>query len=131
MREKPQIAIKSCLEFGVWCFSGAWSLVFGVCLLTSCTQNQKSAELVALHSYPPSIELTGLESRQSIVIQAEYSDGTTRDVTTEARPRIADSRWARLSLSLPKGRLTNSIGSALTIIPIANGSTELSAAFRG
>src|SRR6476660_24480 len=112
MREKPQIAIKSCLEFGVWCFSGAWSLVFGVCLLTSCTQNQKSAELVALHSYPPSIELTGAEPRQSIVIQAEYSDGTTRDVTTDARVRITDSRYARLLLSSPETHATNKTATA-------------------
>jgi hypothetical protein len=100
-------------------------------LLTSCSKENRPASLTALHSYPPSIELTGQQSRQSIVIQAEYSDGTTRDVTTEARVRIADPRYARLLLSLPQSGATNKTTTALAVLPIANGSTELSTTFGG
>jgi hypothetical protein len=107
--------------------------VFGalaVLLLTSCGRDEKAPALTALHTYPPSIELSGAESRERIVIQAEYSDGTTRDVTTDARVRLSDSRYARLSMSFPDSHATNN-SSTLAVVPVANGSTELSATFAG
>ena len=119
---------------------GAWSLKFGpwaaaALLLGSCSQKEEGRILTDLRCYPSSIELTGKGSRQSIVIQAEYSDGTTRDVTTDARTRIADTRFARLSLmSSPETPGTNA-GSAkhtvrgLAIAPLANGRTVLLATF--
>jgi hypothetical protein len=40
-----------------------------------------SAKLVRIHVYPDAIELSTARDRQGIVVVAEYSDGSTRDVT--------------------------------------------------
>src|SRR5438270_12468407 len=42
------------------------------------------AALVSLKLYPPEINLATAPDRQSIVVQATYADGITRDVTREA-----------------------------------------------
>ncbi len=43
-----------------------------------------SAKLERLGVVPEAIELSTARDRQSIVVQAEYADGSTRDVTAEA-----------------------------------------------
>ena len=40
--------------------------------------------LSALHVYPSEVELTTLRDQQSVIVQAEYADGITRDVTEKA-----------------------------------------------
>jgi hypothetical protein len=115
------------LKFGI--------LALAALLANSCSQKQENAMLTALRCYPAAIELTGKESCQSIVIQADYSDGTTQDVTADARPRIADSRYAHLSLlSSPGSHATNAgsakdINCSFAIAPVADGNTELLATF--
>ena len=108
----------------------------GALLLASCSRGSK-ATLTALHCYPPSVELDGSKGRQSLVVQAEYSDGTTRDVTSEARMRIADTRCARVVListppkpaSEKEGAKDKVPGHGLTIAPLADGATELFVTF--
>jgi hypothetical protein len=118
-------------------------LVFGVLasmvvlLLTSCDNGQSRLTLTDLKCFPSVIELNGAASQQPIVIQAQYSDGTTRDVTTEARARVADARRARILLtaSAPvpseKDAKNQTVNHGLAIAPLADGKTELFVTFAG
>jgi hypothetical protein len=85
---------------------GAAALLFCL-LLPSCTRKPVSV----LECYPPSINLSGAQARQRIVVQAGYADGVTREVTTQARCWIADPRLARFE----KG----------AVLALADGKTEL------
>src|SRR5262249_41480662 len=49
-----------------------------------------TAPLAGLVVYPPEIQLTTARDRQSIVVQAMFADGITRDVTREASMDVAD-----------------------------------------
>jgi hypothetical protein len=49
------------------------------------------SELVQIHVFPDSIELSTARDRQGIVVQAEYRDGSTRDVTPLASASIDGS----------------------------------------
>jgi hypothetical protein len=46
------------------------------------------AKVERLRVFPASIELSSARDRQSIVVQAEYADGSTRDVTAKANASI-------------------------------------------
>src|SRR5690349_3498371 len=46
--------------------------------------------MTELAVYPPEIQLTGARDRQSIVVQATYADGITRDVTNDTKLTLAD-----------------------------------------
>ncbi len=65
---------------------------------------------------PSSIELSGARDRQGLVIQAEYADGSTRDVTSTATIRVD-----RPIVSITNGFLA----------PTADGDATLSVAFSG
>src|SRR5262245_34003424 len=52
--------------------------------------------LQALNVYPPDAHLTTVRDRQSLVVQATFADGTTRDVTKEAQFSLADAAVAKL-----------------------------------
>src|SRR5436305_1700451 len=75
------------------------------------------AKLENIACYPSSVTLANAKSRQGIVIQASYSDGLTRDVTLQARCKLADAKLAKLD----KAMLT----------PLADGKTELRVSFDG
>ena len=47
-----------------------------------------STRLIGVRVVPPAVELSTARDRQSIVVQAEYDDGSTRDVTAEARATV-------------------------------------------
>src|SRR5882672_10403258 len=100
-----------------WSFSGSWILALGAFLLTSCSVDDRKAQISDLKCYPPSISLVGAKARQSIVVQASLSDGTTRDVTYDARCRLAD------------GRLASFGGTGVS--PRADGRTDLLVTFAG
>ncbi len=61
--------------------------------------------------YPPDVELSSARDRQSMVVQATYPDGTTRDVTGEAG----------FSLAQPLAEIKNGV-----LTPLLDGKTELS-----
>ena len=67
--------------------------------------------------FPPEINLSTKDDRQSIVVQALYADGLTRDVTAGASFSFADKSFARLE----KG----------VLVPMADGKTELTVKYAG
>ncbi|HXG48992.1 MAG TPA: DUF1549 and DUF1553 domain-containing protein [Methylomirabilota bacterium] len=76
-----------------------------------------AAPLVEVTVHPARISLTSARDRQSIVVQAAYADGTTRDVTDQASMVVEDGRLARLDKAI--------------LHPLADGSTILKVAFGG
>ena len=76
-----------------------------------------AADLSDLKVFPPDVNLTTRNDRQSVVVQAIYSDGVTRDVTTEAAITIADKALAKFDKS--------------TLQPLADGKTTLEVKFGG
>jgi len=66
---------------------------------------------------PSEVRLATKNSRQSLVVQATYADGVTRDVTDKARLALADKSLARLE--------------GATLHPVADGKTELTVKFEG
>lgn len=67
--------------------------------------------------FPGEIKLTTSRDRQSIVVQATFADGITRDVTGEATMNPADAKLIRR------------VGA--TFFPAANGATTLTVAYGG
>src|ERR1017187_6426876 len=55
----------------------------------------KMAPLASLAVFPSEIALTTARDRQSIVVQATFTDGITRDVTKEATLSLADPKPVR------------------------------------
>ena len=76
-----------------------------------------TAGLEAIEVFPPEINLTTARDRQSIVVQATYADGITRDVTREA------------SITPANPALLKRDGA--TFYPVADGATTLAVAFGG
>lgn len=74
-------------------------------------------ELVDVQVYPKDANIYTKRGKQSLVVQATYSDSTSRDVTAEAKYTFADTKFAKLN----KG----------TILPLADGETTLKVEFGG
>ena len=72
-------------------------------------------------SYPPEIQLTGARDFQSIVVQKVNHDGTTRDVTSELKISVADSKVAKLV-----GQRVIPISDGKTVINVSTGAKSLS-----
>jgi Protein of unknown function (DUF1549)/Protein of unknown function (DUF1553) len=70
-----------------------------------------------LRVFPPQIHLRDMRSRQHVIVQAAYDDGTTRDVTGEAKYSLIDPAIARIEHG--------------QILPVSDGSTELVVEFAG
>ncbi|MFO0891220.1 MAG: DUF1549 and DUF1553 domain-containing protein [Isosphaeraceae bacterium] len=73
--------------------------------------------VASMQVFPPEISLTTARDRQSIVVQATYVDGITRDVTKEATITPADPALLRRDWS--------------TFSPSADGATTLAVSFGG
>jgi hypothetical protein len=67
--------------------------------------------------YPPDVDLTTARDRQSLIVQARYSDGITRDVTTDAKFTLANAKLARIDKQ--------------TLYPVADGKTQLDVEYAG
>ena len=74
----------------------------------------KPAEVKALMPQPPSVALKGQDDSAQLVISAQL-DGKLQDLTADVQYEIADTKIARVT-------------SAGRIIPLANGSTTVTAA---
>ena len=70
-----------------------------------------------IHVFPTNINLTTRNDRQSVVVQAVYADGLTRDVTADANFALANKSLAKIE----KGLLT----------PLADGKTDLQIKYGG
>jgi hypothetical protein len=69
-----------------------------------------------LHVFPASVELTGLRDRQSVIVQAEYADGSMREVSF-------DAKW---TLDKPIATIT-----AAQLAPVADGTATLNIEYEG
>ena len=88
-----------------------------VSLLAAGVSVAAESNLAKLHVFPQDVQLTSQRDRQSLVIQAEYADGLTKDVTTEAKFTLADDSLTRWEDQ--------------TLWPVKDGSTTLSVEFAG
>ena len=70
-----------------------------------------TAELTKIEAYPANIDLSSSRDHQTIIVQAVYADGITRDVTSEATLAVADTNLITL-----KGT---------TLFPAADGETNV------
>ncbi|MBI3879705.1 MAG: DUF1549 domain-containing protein [Verrucomicrobia bacterium] len=73
--------------------------------------------LVDVQVFPPDVNLTSRQDKQSIVVQATYADGVTRDVTGEAKLTLGNAKLAKLDKAIVR--------------PLADGATELKVSFGG
>jgi hypothetical protein len=76
-----------------------------------------AAPLQSLAVYPPDVQLSTSRARQSVVVQATFADGITRDVTADAKLTLGNPALAKID------------GNVLT--PTADGSGELKVEFGG
>lgn len=70
-----------------------------------------------LHVFPADVQLKTLRDRQMVIVQAEYPNGLTRDVTTEAKFTVANPEFVKFENS--------------TLYPTADGKTEMTVEFGG
>ena len=73
--------------------------------------------LVKITAFPGDIQLNSLRDHQSVIVQALYSNGLTRDVSSEAEYSLADPALAKLE--------------AGAVLPVKDGTTELRIALAG
>ena len=76
----------------------------------------KPADIKTLVVYPTRISLKGLDEAQQIVLTAELLSGRVQDLTGDVHYEVADKKIARVTST---GR----------VVPLANGSTEITAAY--
>jgi hypothetical protein len=76
----------------------------------------KPADVQSLAHHPTKIDLKGRDDAQQIVLTATLTNGQLQDLTGDVKYEIADSKVARVTSN---GR----------VIPLANGSTEVTATF--
>jgi hypothetical protein len=93
------------------------SLLAALALISPFGASAKPAELVDVRVFPSDINLSSKIDTQSIVVQAVYSDSTTRDVTKQATFALADKSFAKIDKAV--------------VSPIADGKTELEVKYEG
>ena len=76
-----------------------------------------TSTLTELKAYPPDIHLTSSNAWQRIVVQASYSDGLTRDVSSQASYKLANPKLGRIDRS--------------SFAASADGTTDLQVSFKG
>jgi len=72
---------------------------------------------VELLVYPPNVHLNTSRDRQSLIVQARYADGITRDVTAAAKMTLADANPVKLENNV--------------LFPVADGTTEMTVEYGG
>src|SRR5438067_2004384 len=92
------------------------SAVLGLLLLVAASPAQ-TATLSDVQVFPPDINLFTTRGKQTLVVQAVYADGITRDVTAQAKITPANSALVKVDKNV--------------ILPVADGATELAVEFGG
>lgn len=92
------------------------SIVAGL-TLTAVLAQAEAPKIVDVKVYPADINLSSKVDRQSIVVQAWYSDSTSKDVTDEAKFAIADAKLATAKSNW--------------ITPVKDGKTSVKVSFSG
>jgi hypothetical protein len=77
----------------------------------------QTAPLASVAVYPPEIQLSTARDRQSIIVQATFTDGISREVTNEVTMTVADPKVVRRE--------------GAVFYPAADGSTTLSIGYAG
>lgn len=78
----------------------------------------------SINVYPPDVNLTSLRDRQTVIVQAVYPDGITRDVTDEATFTLSDPSIARIEKNVlfpaadGTGELTVTYGAHASTLPV-------------
>ena len=98
------------------CGSGKFGFFVSLFLLAAHSTGAES-RLTDFSVFPFEVRLATMHDHQSLVVQAAYADGVTRDVTDKARLALADKTLARLD--------------GATLHPLADGKTELTVTFEG
>ncbi len=78
---------------------------------------QPAVAPAAIAVYPPDVFLTNVRDRQSLIVQAAYPDGITRDVTGEAKLTLTDPKLVRIENH--------------TLYPQVDGNCELTVEYAG
>ena len=92
------------------------SIVAGL-TLTAALAHADVPKIVDVKVYPADVNLSSKVDRQSIVVQAWYSDSTSKDVTDEAKIVVADTKLASAK--------------ANWIHPVKDGKTSLKVSYAG
>jgi hypothetical protein len=92
-------------------------LLCTIVAITALTAIATERQLSKVEVFPSAVTLLHARDRQSIVVQATYGDGVTRDVTGEAKYDFKNPALAKLNDNV--------------ITPAADGKTELQIAFDG
>src|SRR5947208_5380481 len=92
------------------------SAVLGLLLLAAASPAQTAA-VSDVQVFPPDVNLFTARGKQTLVVQAVYADGITRDVTAQAKITPANAALVKLDKNV--------------ILPAADGATELAVAFGG
>lgn len=86
-------------------------------LFLAVSASAQDAAVESLRVFPEAVNLTTAKDRQLVVVQAVYSDGITRDVTSRAQLTLANSSLVRRDGN--------------TFWPAADGATEMKVEFAG
>lgn len=89
----------------------------GILILLAATSIQAAARLTEVTIFPTDVRLTTRQDRQSLVLQATFADGVTRDVTAQAAYTFADKSLVRFENA--------------TVFPVSDGKTELTIKYEG
>ena len=92
-------------------------LATGILTLLSAASIQAAARLTEVTIFPTDVRLTTRQDRQSMVVQATFADGVTRDVTAQASYSFTDKSLVRLESG--------------TLFPVRDGKTELTVKYEG
>ncbi|MDA1016519.1 MAG: DUF1549 domain-containing protein [Planctomycetota bacterium] len=92
------------------CLSALVSIVLSV----NAIAQEKPASITVS---PPNVQLTTSRDRQSLVVQAVYTNGLTADISEQATYTIANAALARRDKN--------------TLFPVADGATEMSVSYMG
>ncbi|MDR3633922.1 MAG: DUF1549 and DUF1553 domain-containing protein [Isosphaeraceae bacterium] len=88
-----------------------------ILVITAGSARAQQAAIAKVEVYPPDIQLTTAQDRQSVVVQAVFADGVTRDVTKEATYAVANPALVKRD--------------GATFRPVADGATTLNVGFGG
>ena len=88
-------------------------------LISALTQvaSGEAPKPAQINVYPADVQLTTVRDCQSLIVQAEYPDGITRDVTAEAKFTVSNGDFVRLDKNV--------------LYPKADGAAELTVEYAG
>ncbi|MBI2477503.1 MAG: DUF1549 domain-containing protein [Planctomycetia bacterium] len=100
------------------------SVPFTICVLSASLLVADEVAPAKIHVYPADVQLTTARDQQSLIVQTEYPDGITRDVTAEAKFTLANMDLANVQANVlrPKAdgasELKVEFGAHSVIVPV-------------